>query len=341
MVVDSLKKLDRDKVIKGLKEDTVKFASIPNAVKLWMNAWPSQHSNVDIIRASGAYFLCPREFVLNYWQPQPNRSFDWNAYLKMNTGTFLHEYIQNCILGPMGVLYGKWHKFAENGIEIEETTEGFHPDPERAVHEIVTQKPLTYRYHEYNVWNTKYRMSGHLDGKLDIRRVNLLHKSLPLLKTNPEELCNRLHSTGSGDRFNLEIKTVSDYQFRKLETEKDIADYYKAQACVYQKLSGIHKTVFWYIERNEMKSKVFVYDFEDGWWRDIQRKATIVWRSIRDETLPESMMACRLPTDKRAQGCAFKQPCWRNIDFKKYVEDGKVRAEKENRKLLDLSKWEE
>ena len=112
------------------------------------------------------------------------------------------------------------------------------------------------------------------------------------------------------------------------------------QAEIYQKMTGVSKTVFWYINRDTMESKLLLYEFTGRWWKDAVRKATIVWRAIRDETLPISAMACHTPKDKRAKECAFRKPCFDEMDFKEYVKIGKERAEKEGRKLLNLSGFE-
>src|SRR5690606_23101852 len=111
---------------------------------------------------------CPREFVLNYWQPKPNKKFDWASQLKMSTGTHLHYFLQNSVLGPMGVLHGTWRKLAGT-VDEEDQQQGFHPDPEKAVRDLVDQKPQEWEFVEQSCWDEKYRISGHTDGTLDVQ----------------------------------------------------------------------------------------------------------------------------------------------------------------------------
>lgn len=309
-----------------------KFTHLPKAIQQWMNAWPNQETGTDILRASGVHGLCPREFVLNYWQPKANKSFDWSSLIKMSTGTHLHHVLQNHILGPMGVLHGTWRE-TDTGAEFE----GFHPDPLKSVDEIMSGKPLTWMYVEPTVWDEHHRISGHKDGHVDLDRVKYIWDNAPLFKKDPKLLCKRLHDMPMGELFILEIKTTSKFAFDGLSESRDIADYYKMQACIYQKLSAIEKTLFWFMERDSMASKTFIYDYEEGWWRDAKRKAKIIWESIRDEVLPESMMACRTPADKRAKGCTHCEACFGKLSFKNYVERGKTMAAASGRKLLDLS----
>ena len=75
-------------------------------------------------------------------------------------------------------------------------------------------------------------------------------------------------------------------------------------------------------------------------------KAEIIWEAIRDRTLPESRMACRVPTDTRAKSCVHADQCWKrlsgttefvgmeSIPFEDWVE--KCISEQPDRKFLDL-----
>jgi len=332
-----------------IARDPKKFADLAKCVQAWMNAWPDQETYTDFLRASNLYFTCPREFVLNYWQPTRNRSFDWKAQLMMGTGTYLHGYMQDCVLGPLGVLYGRWantketKKVAEweGGIE-DYKIEGpcFHPDPERTIREIVDQQPITWKFVEKRVWDEHWRIRGHLDGEVDVGRATWLSDNMTLFKRDPMKAMKELWSIPMSQLFAFELKTSGNYVLEKTNTARDIADYYKTQAVIYQKLTGHENTVFWYLGREQFVSKLIVYPYDEGWWTTATRKAKIIWRSIKNETLPDAGMACKLPTDKRAKSCAHAIPCWasaRDFDFAEYVARGKELAIEEGRKLLDLS----
>jgi hypothetical protein len=324
----------------GMRHEPAKVTNLAKATNTWMGSWPPQPSYTDVLRASQMFDMCPREFVLNYWQPTNNKQFDWVSRMRMSMGTHLHDYVQNRVLGPMGVLYGNWVPL---GL-AHETVRGFHPDPGKTLHEIQHQKPITWRYSEDAVWDEGWRIRGHLDGYVCPRRIAWLQDNAGAMKSDPEGSCTRLHSLPfSEDELVLfELKTTGKYGFDKLSGPDSIADYYKAQAATYQRLTGRKSTLFWYIERDSLGSKTFYYDYDRGWWGEVRRKARIVWESIRDETLPEAMMKCKMPTDKRAVKCSHRDPCWLGrMDFKAFVLRGKRLAESSGRTLLDLSEWVE
>jgi len=335
-MIEALKSIDLDREKESEIVSTDKFDNLTKAIQAWINSWPAQSSNVDTLRASGLYYLCPREFVFNYWQSTPNRTFNWLSQIRMALGTYLHDYLQNYVLGPMGVLYGEWLCYT-GGIGDSEWVEGFYPNLESAIIQISKGIPPSWHYEECKVWDENLRIAGHIDGKVSANKVQWILDNQKLFKDDPVEACNRLQSVEAGEFCLLEIKTTGKYQFEQLKSVDDIPDYYKMQACIYQHLSGVKTTIFWYIERDTLASKILVYEFERGWWNDVKRKARIVWESIRDEKLPDVGMACKLPNDKRARKCVFCTECFRgDFDFKKYVAKGK---EKEDRKFLDLSDW--
>lgn len=317
-------------------EATEGFSFLGDAVKFWVDALPASHSSLDMLRASGLHRICPREFVLNYWQPQANRSFDWKSQMMMSTGTHLHYLIQNRILGPMGILWGKW-----GNKETGEVVEGFHPDHDRAVYEMTHEYANTWEYLETNVWHEGWRISGHMDGLVSAKRMMLLWANRAALKTSPLNILKKVWDTPPESLRVLEIKTCSKYIMENLSGPRDIADYYQVQTVAYQKLSGMDKTVFWYVERDSMDSEFILFPYKHEWWTTITRKAKLIWESIKNETLPESMMACKTPKDKRAKECVHCTNCWSDrFNFAEYVQIGKERAAKEGRTLLDLSSWE-
>lgn len=323
--------------------DPGKYDTVPKAVQQWMDSWPAQDSYTDFLRASQLHNLCPREFVLNYWQPKANKNFDWKSYLMMSMGTHLHDYLQNQVLGPMGVLYGTWVNVkAEAGASKEEAPvvrhEGYYPDPDLALFEMQRQLPLTWRYEEPGVWSEKYRIRGHLDGLIDTDRLAYFRENEKLFKADPAKMVVRVRSI-MGKKTLFEIKTTGAYVFESLKEPNDIAEYYKTQASIYQTLAGYPDTLFWYINRDTMASKTLVYPLDSGWWNDAKRKARIIWEAIRDETLPDLGMKCHTPKDKRAKECVHCPACFGAGKFADYVKVGKERAEKEGRKLLDLSGW--
>lgn len=317
---------------------TDKYMNLPRAVKAWVGSWPSQPSGTDWLRASGMYFTCPREFVLNYWNPRPNSTFTYEAYMMMSMGTHLHDYMQNYLLGPMGVMYGNWERVSAEGY-VMEIKEGFHPDPDLAVYEIQHQKPLTWRYEEYRVADKHYHISGHLDGIIDCNKIQWVYENAKMFNFAPKKYCKQLHSI-NGELGHWELKTSGGYAFERVIDGSSLPDYYKNQANVYQTLKKLPRTVFWYVQRGDLDSKCVNYEREEKWWTESKRKANIIWRSIKNETLPESMMACKTPKDKRAKECVYAKECFgRRFDFAAYVQ--KAKESQPDRKWLDLSEWDE
>lgn len=304
------------------------------SVYKWIDAWPQQETHTTYLRASGLYDLCPREFVLNYWQPKPNKQFDWKSQFYMAVGTGVHSYLQNMILGPLGILWGKWRN--SSGIEIE----GFHPDPDTALLEISKQVPLTWNYIEPEFEDLQYRVLGHGDGVVSLNRISWLRDNFKLVTSDPVAAAKILQGIESTSLALLEIKTTSSRNYAMISEAKDLPPYYQMQAAAYQQMSSFDRTIFWYINRDTMENKVFPYESDGRWWKEATRKAKIIWEAIRDETFPESMMACVLPKDKRAKECSHGGPCWASIgrfNFANYVEEGKKLAELDGRTLLDLS----
>lgn len=297
--------------------------------RLFVDGWPGDAVQTDYLRASGIYDLCPRAFVLNYWEPRPGKRFGFASRLKMSVGTHLHDYLQNRVLGPLGVLSGTWLHGRRRKI-----VEGFSPDSSFGAEDF------SWRFVEQRVWDEEHRISGHTDGEVSPARLMWLWENRELLSRNPGEAVKRVRSVDAGELVLLEVKTVGARVLERTKTAADLPDYYRAQACVYQQLTDVRRTLFWYLGRDDAASRVFFYDFEEGWWRTAQRKARIVWKSVRDEVLPDAMMACGSANCRRASTCPHRDKCWRVFrgqaaDLQKHAVA--CRNKQPRRKWLDLS----
>ena len=133
----------------------------------------------------------------------------------------------------------------------------------------------------------------------------------------------------------LEIKTVGDYGFKQIKEDdpNTIAPYYQSQAAIYQALTGHKATVFWYINRDTMASKVVLFRAKPGLWGDMKRKAKVIWSAIHRRSLPDSYNTCTLPNDKAAKTCPFKKICFSKCDMAEYALKGLDRAAEEKRVL--------
>jgi len=200
---------------------------------------------------------------------------------------------------------------------------------------------MEFEYEEIKCFDPTYRISGHVDGQISLRRIEYLQERGLELKTDSIATMKLLRDLAhnSTDIINLEIKTCGSYVFKNLIDSNTIPEYYRMQAEIYQKMTGVRRTLFWYICRDTMDSKLILYEYTGKWWKDATKKATIIWKAIRDETLPVSGMACHTPKDKRAKECTFVKQCFGEMDFTEYVRIGKERAKREGRTLLDLKSF--
>jgi len=342
MVLGALKALEASRTAEAAKTSTGKYGYLDVAMQHWIEGWESGYGYTDVLRCSGIYDLCPREFVLNYWRPLPGRSFKWISQVRMSVGTHLHLYLQDYVLGPMGILHGTWVDLSvvPEGEGGGTKTEGFHPDPERAQYEIQHQLPLTWRYVEKTVWDESLRIKGHLDGELGLQRVQWINENKELFAAQPAVAAKEMWKIPCEDMALLEIKSTGKVIYDKMVITEKLPPYYAQQATVYQKLSGIDTTVFWYMERGDLVSHCFAYEGEEAWWNEARRKAKLVWRALKNNTLPDSMKACAKPTLWRAKHCAHAKECWDpEFDFEAWRLEQV--AKQPERKWLDLSDWVE
>ena len=311
------------------------FNNMGKVFNAFANGQGPQSLQTDWLRASGMYFTCPREFVLNYWKPIPSKKFDGSARMRMGCGTWWHSYMQNCVLGPLGILYGKW--FDNEALE----TRGpcFHPDPKLTLHEMQEQatEPV-WTFAEDSLKDDALRLTGHHDGIISIDRFRWLEENLNLVRKDLPQALKELHSIAPGKLMHLELKSLSLDGKAKWKTADDTPDYYKMQAVIYQHMTGYDSTMFMLADRDQFKIHTVKYDYDEGWWKETVRKARIIWEAIRDRTLPESGMPCTSQNVSRAKKCVFKTPCWDDMDFEAWVDEQS--AAQPNRKWLDLSKWE-
>lgn len=308
-------------------------ANFPKAVREYVRRLEGVGRESDFIRASGAYYLCPRQFVLNYWRPVIEEQVNFENCLFMDVGTMMHAYLQDGLLGPCGVLIGHWqHK------ETREIVEGVYPGEFKSLRDF-RDSPNEWVYVEPKVWHEGWRISGHCDGICDELRLQAFVEEVFAGRT-PQEIAKKLRGMPvSGKRVLLEIKTCNSRIAEQLVSSKDISDAYKTQATVYQTLTGIDSTVFWYFSRDSFATKAFIYKGEPARFRDVERKAEIIWTAIRDEALPTSAMPCASHKDARAQKCAVADRCWKmDLPFPEFVKQSKELQP--SRKWLDLTSWQ-
>lgn len=305
----------------------------PKAIKTYVRKLEGQGREVDFIRMSGAHALCPRQFVLNYWQPVIEEQVNFENCLFMDMGTMLHSYLQEGMLGPCGVLIGHWQN-KETG----DIVEGAYPGEFKSLRDF-RDSPNKWAYVEPTVWHEGWRFSGHCDGICDEDRLQVF-VDMALRNADPKNIAKKICAMPvSKNKILLEIKTCNSRIMENLVTPADILDPYKTQATMYQKLTDIKSTMFWYFNRDSFATKALIYKSEIARYSAVERKAEIIWTSIRDKELPTSLMPCASPKDTRAQRCNVAEACWKmNIPFKNFIE--RAMENQPDRQWLDLSSWE-
>lgn len=297
-------------------------------IKAFVDAWPNQDTYTDWIFISQLYYMCPREFVFNYWEPKPNVSFKCENRLMMHIGSVVHDYYQNQILGPMGILYGIWENEAGQ-------VEGYHPDPVNVFWANKNRKPLKWRFVESRVKDTNLRIRGKYDGKVCKNKLDWFIENLKLVKKDIFQAFKESKSIEPGKLDLLEIKTCGTYPYEKLENGDEISNSYKMQSEVYMDLTKTDSTAFLFMDRNTCKMISLRYDMDGKWVKEAYRKCKIVWESIRDEEFPDTMMACKTPDDGRSKKCVHNVMCWgASTESSKYIEVAKEMQP--DRKWLNL-----
>jgi len=299
------------------------LAPLPKAIERWWGKQTMAGEASTCLRCSGMYRICPREFILNYWNPARGGVFPFANTMMMNVGTYCHGFLQNEVLGPAGVLRGGWQHV------------DFTKDENNLTEYKGHQQEPRDQYIETTVKHDHWKVTGHIDGFLDteqlLRFIQNQLNDTPLGGAEPDE-----------DML-LEMKVSNRHTMNGINTQDDIPPYYAQQASLYQKMSGVPKTLFWLMDRTDFSSKLIVYEGQEKWWDEAARKATIIWEAIRDETLSDSMMKCITPRDERASDCPHAQSCWfkgakgESLNMKEYIEN--ARKAQPTREWMDLSAW--
>jgi hypothetical protein len=321
-IVDIAKSRDKEQVTKFSSGDSKAFTK---AIKVWADVQPGRLPEVDILRASGMSFCCPREFVLNYFNPQISSGFDFKSQMMMGIGTFGHSFLQNEVFGPMGVLKGKWKSYVTPTL-VHTMDDCFRPEGSG------------WEYIEPQVWDRHWRVRGHIDGIISTERMKWYQDNAHLIKKRPE-MVKEVFNMPEGPLALLEGKTMGSRVYDRTNVWQDIAPYYLMQATIYQKLSGINLTTFYLVSRDTIDSKTINYVGEEKYWNEAKRAARLAWEGIRDLELPEAGMKCILPKDKRAKECSHSTACFGALDFKSYARRHMDIQRKAGRKFLCLDNW--
>tara|TARA_B100000809_G_C15104250_1_gene518105 strand:+ start:605 stop:1474 length:870 start_codon:yes stop_codon:yes gene_type:complete len=240
---------------------------------------------ITTVRASQALDLCPRYAVFTQILPLPGEGakFDSKANLRMATGTFLHSFFQDEVLGPAGVLKGFWRD--EKG----EVSEGFYPKEEGV-----------FKYQEYDLKIDSGLITGHVDGLVCLNRLALVASGDPITDDVEENLVH------------LEIKTTDDGGVKKVRDggSDELPLRYKTQATIYQRGLEVDETLFLYVDRKYFGFATFLYRGEDSLYDDVVAKAHSIPQAMEDKVLPERHSGCLSASFPKAKACPYKDFCF-------------------------------
>lgn len=313
-------------------------SKLKRGIASYVRTWPGQIDPPGVIRASGVHFLCPKKFFFNYWVPTERPPMDFSGHIFTGQGTFLHGYLQEVLLGTMGILKGTW--ISSDAI-IEDDFMPVDLAHDQLKH-FSAQDKHPVKYKEYWYYDEHWGLSGHCDGVVSVSRLmeaaRLLNSRLNHPGMDLRKQLEDIDPDKDGYAL-LEIKTTNSHKFKNLEGPESISQWYKAQATIYQRLSGLKSTIFLYLDRDSasLKPVVFTHSLKED-WVPIKKKLTVIWESIRDEKIRHEFEACQDTTDKAAKECPFVERCFAEKAAKVFIKG--ARKSQPNRKWLDLTGWE-
>lgn len=273
---------------------------ICKAIKLAHKTRKVRKGKPAFLRSSQLYDFCPRELVFYglLYESEVTVAIPsaFSEVTMMQVGTDAHTYLQDEVLGPMGVLKGDW-KCRDCKRIIKD---GFYPwiCPQCACEK--------FDYREYKLFDKTYRISGHIDGLVCLNRLKAY------IEERYEEI---VKGKIPEDLVHLEIKTCSSRAYSGVAKSKELAIYYKWQGCQYQQMLLDEKkitegrTLFLYMCRENMALTSFFYHLDKAILQKIRTKAMKVWDGIKNKKLPP-IEACASVNCKKAKECEFRDRCF-------------------------------
>ena len=290
-----------------------KFNKTVRAINSFVKRQPGRRENSNF-SPSGLQRLCPREYTLNHYMQKEYPPSDFKSGFYMNVGRLTHERIQRSILGPMGLLYGKWQK------DKEEVT-GYYPGE-------------GWKFRETKLYLDvvpEIKIAGYIDGLIDTDRYQWLLDGCPGEPPEPTE-----------DFYIWEFKTMNDFSYKHVKCAADISDGYKMQAEMYQEMVGSKKVLFWILNTSTWSGRFIEYDYNGMWYSIAKNKIAASIQGIHTKQLPIAYSACEDVTCERAKKCPYREECFDpEFDLESWLEENSeellVKEEHENTEGPDKS----
>lgn len=240
----------------------------------------------------GSDYYCARKYIIAYLCKKHNvdivqKPLSPETVLTFDIGHSVHDAVRNRILGPIGVLKGKWVNNSTN-----EVVDGFMPVTE-------CDSP----WNEWSYEETRFESNKH----------NLIGES---------EFCITGAIDGivefEGTEYLLDIKTINQYWWNRLE---EVSKTYLVQMTFYMYLTGYRKGLFLYVNKNSSEMTFYEVSYDEALLNDFIDMTIIEPQHLLMEgKLPFKHKSCYKDTTTMAKGCDYQSICFACDDSTESVE---------------------
>lgn len=254
-------------------------------------------SKTNHLNTSELYGMCMRQKVfagIYLKEPVPSGSSTLAEVAGMESGSFFHRYLQEGPIGNTRALKGGWRCYSCLAVQ----KDCYKPYKCQCGH-------TEFSYVEYSMFDTCYRISGHIDGLICLNRLDkILKKEEWFDFLEPDDLCI------------LEIKSAPSCKVRSLSLDT-LHPAYKWQASWYQHMAIEQnlvknvKTLFLFIDRQFGQTASLMYDMEPAIVCEIKDMSDTVFTCIKNGLIPENRpYDCTGCDCTRAKNCYFRDKCY-------------------------------
>jgi hypothetical protein len=261
--------------IKKILEST--YTSVEHVAWLTAESW---------MRASRLAEICPREEVLVSIRQIPReREMTADGYITLETGKALHHQLQHSILPDAGLLLGEWScERCGKHYGVRKPSEPVESYAVKRPHTCSWCGNDTFRFHEYSLYNSQYRITGHPDGLLSI-------PGLP----------------GLGVLEAKSINAKGGWEVQKVPKLDHVV-----QAHIYMWFTGLGWSKILYWDKGEYGLVALVehlVERNDDTIEEIKSLLDELWVGLRTQIPPASRI-CSDPSAPRAKKCVVCVPCF-------------------------------
>jgi len=248
------------------------------------------HASDHLYITDFAYRPCVRRLAYYLLQPEiRDKAKSPAVILDMDAGTMIHEYLQERVLGPMGILEGDWVCSKCGHVEH-------------------GKKPTAPCFGQIKVldimsdeWTTTTCKESGMTWGFKEQHIKLMFHGIGV--------------TGRPDgtlivigRYLLEIKSTEDEKFQAINEPKD---YHVFQASVYGEALDFDQVIILYVNRNHWdQMKAFVVDVDKGATESIKNLCGMVRLLLDNEDPMRAIPVCNKRSAWKAKECGCQNICF-------------------------------